>query len=109
MFVPKHKKPITRQLHHLENKFSSVETLKVQILKELKDEFPDDPTVDVGYYDGRQSSKIWLVSSEDLNHMYRSCKSNEVSLWVEYRNEEESEEEDNEICSARKKPLNGKV
>ena len=78
LLVPKHKKPITRHLHQM---FSSVEDIKEYILKELCNEFPRAATVDVGYYDGRQSSKIWLVSKEDLQHMYSSvCKHGEIAF-----------------------------
>ena len=40
LFVPKHKKPITRHLHQYKQKFSSVEDMKIAILKELCNEFP---------------------------------------------------------------------
>ena len=63
--------------------FSSVEDIKEYILKELCNEFPRAATVDVGYYDGRQSSKIWLVSKEDLQHMYSSvCKHGEIAEYI---------------------------
>lgn len=60
---------------------------------------------DGGYYDGHQSSKIWLVSSEDLKHvMYRNTKQgNKVSLWAEFKSAEEK------TMKSRRKLLNGKV
>lgn len=94
LFVPKHKKPITRPLHQCKRKFKSVDDLKDNILEALHDEFPEEANVDVGYFDGRQSAKIWLVSSEDLRHMYSICKNGEASLWVEYREDENSDEEE---------------
>ena len=57
----KHKKPITRQLHHYSRKFESVSQLKSHIMEELV-EMPDHATIDVGYFVGRQSAKVWLVS-----------------------------------------------
>ena len=102
--MPKRKKPVTRQLHHFVKRFDNIKSIKDHILSELKDEFPDDATIDVGYYDGRQSSKVWLVSSEDLSYMYKKCKGSEILLWVEYRADEESEDEDQEnTCPMRKK------
>ena len=61
----KRKKAITRQLHDFKGKFESVSQLKTQIDTELGDELPNS-SVDVGYFDGRQSAKVWLVSAKDL-------------------------------------------
>ncbi len=80
----KRKKPITRQVHDFKGKFESVAQLKAQIFKALRDELPKDPTADVGYFEGRQSSKVWLVSDKDLESMYRKAKSgSEIFLWVQ--------------------------
>ena len=51
LFVPKRKKPITRQLHTCEQKYQSISVIKEHILTELKDEFPDYPSVDIGYFE----------------------------------------------------------
>lgn len=80
--------------------------MKEHILKELNDEFPENPSsIDIGYYDGRQSSKIWLVSNDqDLCQMYRSSKQREVSLWIECTTSEgESEDEESYSTKKRKK------
>ena len=99
--MPRRKKPITRQLHHWSKRFSSIADAKAQILKEFSDEFPNNANIDIGYHDGRQSSKIWLVSEEDLAQMYKNCKhGNEISLWVDFMPEEDSEEEEHD----KKKP-----
>ncbi len=65
----KRKKAITRQLHDFKGKFGSVSQLKTQIDTELGDELPNS-SVDVGYFDGHQSAKVWLVSAKDLKVMY---------------------------------------
>ena len=53
-------------------------------MSEFKDEFPGNPSLDVGYFDGHQTSRVWLVSGEDLAEMYNGIKQGgEVSLWVE--------------------------
>lgn len=101
--IPKRKKPITRQLHKWKKRFLSVSDVKEHILREFKDEFPDKSNLDVGYFDGRQSAKIWLVSNEDLSQMYQSCKQNEISLWVECTSDDESEEEENTVGKKRQK------
>ena len=102
LFVPKHKKPITRNLHQQHGKFHSVNDMKECILDDLKEEFPEDANIDVGYYDGRQSAKIWLVSTEDLNHMYSICKNGEVSLWVEHTEDGNSDEEEESVPAPKK-------
>ena len=38
------------------------------------DELPQDPSLDIRYLEGHQSSKIWLVSAKDLDFMYRKGK-----------------------------------
>ena len=43
--------------------FESVRQLKSHIMEELV-EMPDHATIDVGYFVGRQSAKVWLVSGE---------------------------------------------
>ena len=76
------KKPITRQLHHFDGKFRSVTDVKVHLMEELGDEVPSTIHFDVGYYEKR-SNKCWLVTSEDLDGMYSSIKSDDISLWCD--------------------------
>ena len=45
-------------------------------------EVPSSIHFDVGYYEKR-STKSWLVTSEDLELMYSSLKSEEISLWCD--------------------------
>lgn len=108
LFVPRHKKPITRHLHQFQHKFKTIDDLKECILEALHDEFPEEASIDVGYYDGRQSAKIWLVSTEDLRHMYSICKNGEVSLWVEYREDEDSDGEEESIPKKTRKSIGTK-
>lgn len=99
--MPNRKKPMTRQLHQCKQKFKSVADLKETIIKELCGNAGD---VDVGYYHGRQSAKIWLISNEDLKHMYSIVK-DEILIWAECSMEETSndESEDEETVSTKKK------
>lgn len=60
---------------------------------ELKDELSSD--IEVGYYEGRQSSKVWIVSNKDLNAMYSKFAS-EVLFWVQSVEEENNDSDDNE-------------
>ena len=76
------KKAITRQLHHFDGKFRSVTDIKAHLMEELGEEVPSSIHFDVGYYETR-STKSWLVTSEDLELMYSSLKSEEISLWCD--------------------------
>ena len=73
--------------------FHCINELKRTIVKEFCDNIGDDMKVDVGYFHGRQSAKIWLISNEDLRHMYSVVK-NEVWMWVECSIEERSSSSD---------------
>jgi len=56
--------------------------MKAHVIRELKDELLKDPSLDIGYFEGCQSSKVWLVSAKDLDSMYHKAKNGgELSLW----------------------------
>ena len=42
-----------------------------------------DCIADIGYFDGRQSSKMSLVSDRDVLSMYQKAKKDDMFLWVE--------------------------
>ena len=80
----KRKKAITRQLYHYFKEFDSVLNMKAQLAEELSDEIEQDVPFDVGYFEGRQSTKRWIVCNEDLSRMYSNHKSgSEISLWCD--------------------------
>ena len=76
------KKAITRQLHHFDGKFRSVTDIKAHLMEELGEDVPNSIHFDVGYYE-KPSIKSWLVTSEDLELMYASLKSEEIPLWCD--------------------------
>ena len=51
-------------------------------MEELRDEVPSSIHFDIGYYEKR-STKCWLVTAEDLECMYTTLKSEEISLWCD--------------------------
>ena len=51
-------------------------------MEELKEEVPSSIHFDVGYYE-KCTSKCWLVNAEDLELMYETLKSDEISLWCD--------------------------
>ena len=46
---------MTRQLHDFEGRFSTLEQVIDHVCKELKAELPHHASIDIGYFDGRQS------------------------------------------------------
>ena len=68
------KKAVTRNLHDFSGKFESVSQLKDHIVNELQDELPNDPIIDLGYFEKSQSLKVWVVSRKDLKLMYDRAK-----------------------------------
>ena len=56
-------------------------------------EMPDHATIDVGYFVGWQSAKVWLVSGEDLEQMYKKYKvGSEIALRCDVQDADETEE-----------------
>ena len=51
-------------------KFLSFVEVKMRLIEEFKEQVPSTLNSSVGYFEGRQSSKKWLVSPEDMNAMY---------------------------------------
>ena len=75
---------IVRYLHNVSSKFESVNGLRVRLMDEFQDQVPRTATFDVGYFEGKQQSKIWLVTSEDLEKLYDLYpKGGEVHLWCD--------------------------
>ena len=81
--VKHNKKAVTRYLHHFSDKFRSVTDLRVRLLEELSDDLPGMIDFDVGYYESR-SSKLLVVTSDDLKQMYEHFKVQEdIQLWCD--------------------------
>ena len=57
---------IVRHLHNFSTKFTSVTELHVKLIDEFKEQVPDSIEFNVGYYDGSQQAKMWLVNSDDI-------------------------------------------
>ena len=76
----KRKKPATRQLYRLSGVFKSISDMKRLIGTELKENIAKS---DIGYFEGKYSTKRWLVVDEDLAHMYSNIRSGEIHLWCD--------------------------
>ena len=101
----KRKKALTRQLHDFNGRFSTIEHLKDHICTELHSEFLCHTSLDVGYFEGRQSQKVWIVSEKDLDGMYSKFKADsEILLWVEIVKHQDSDDSDEPERKREKKP-----
>ena len=75
---------IVRYLHNMTSKFESVNGLRVELMDEFGEHVPSTATFDVGYYEGKQQSKIWLVTPEDFERLYElHPKGGEILLWCD--------------------------
>ena len=72
----------------MSSKFESVNGLRVWLMDEFREHVPMTAIFDVGYFEGKQWSKIWLVTSEDLDKLYELYpKGGEVLLWCDGESE----------------------
>lgn len=60
-------------------KFGSVSALKMKLIEEFGDQVPGQLNFSVGYFDGSQQAKTWLVTKEKKNKP--GCNVQQVSKW----------------------------
>ena len=51
-----------------------MDTLRQLLISQFKDLVPDTGNFNVGFLEGSQQAKIWLVNKEDLLTMYKTYK-----------------------------------
>ena len=78
-------------MHNVSQRFG---TLRSAIWHEFADAVPDEGEFNVGFFEGKQHIKKWLVTCQDLDAMYnhfagKSC----INLWCDGKLVEEDEEE----------------
>ena len=61
---------------NLKGKFESILALKLKLMESFPDNVPPATDFQVGYLEGKQSSKRWLVCPEDLESMYLARERN---------------------------------
>ena len=94
----KRSKFTVRQLYNVTHKFKTVSALRSALYHELGDDIPEEGDYSMGYFEGRQQSKKWLITSRDLEAMYAYYEGKpQVSLWCDGKDVEcaESDEEKN--------------
>ena len=91
---------IVRQLHGFKKKFESVTAMRAQLVEEFKDQVPNSLDFSVGYFDGSQQAKLWLVTQDDIDGMYSKYKTGgSIFLWCDGRRSEEERLQ----CNAKRK------
>jgi len=66
----KHSKFTVRQLCNVTHKFQTVSALRSALYHGLGDDIPEEGDYSMGYFEGRQHSKKWLITSRDLEAVY---------------------------------------
>ena len=80
---------IAREIHHFSSKFESVRALRNKLVKDFIDNIPSSEDFTVGYFDGSQHSKMWLVTADDLHSMYiKYPKGGNIALWCDGKTSE---------------------
>ena len=55
----------------------------MKLVEEFKELVPDTLGFSVGYFEGQNISKVWLVTREDFSTMYGKYPKDEVTLWCD--------------------------
>ena len=55
--------------HDASEAFDSPRALKLKLMESFPNDVPDNVTFLVGYYEGKSSTKRWIVESRDLQSM----------------------------------------
>jgi len=98
---------VVRQLHRFKSKFDSLTALRVKLIDEFAETVPDTVNFNVGYFDGRQQAKLWLVTNEDLASMYSKYRTGEITLWCDGR--QSDRDRIGEVRSKRKRDSEANV
>ena len=77
---------VLRHLNGHTEQFESVTQIKMKLIEEFGDQVPSQLDFSVGYYDGSQQAKTWLVTRDDLDALYKKYPNGgNVSLWCDGR------------------------
>ena len=80
-----------RHLHECSTKFESVMALRIKLIKSFKENVPNTVDFNVGYYEGSQQAKVWLVVPDDLKKMYeRYAQGGAITQWCDGRSDDDS-------------------
>lgn len=99
---------VQRNLHGICHKFESVKALRCALYHELESDIPDGD-YNVGYFEGSQHKKKWLVSAADLQAMYAHFKGRkEIPLWCDGKGSAPDSEDDEQPRKKKRKKSTNK-
>ena len=91
-----------RQMHNVSQRFQSVAALRSALWHEFGDAVPDEGEFNVGYFEGKQHTKKWLVTGQDMEAMYSYFQGKPcLNLWCD--GSRDREKDDEEETAPRKK------
>ena len=77
---------ILRQLNRFTAMFESPTDIRMKLIDEFGEQVPNTVDFTVGYFEGSQQAKIWIVSADDLQTMYQKYPSGgNITLWCDGR------------------------
>ena len=89
-------------MHNHHQRFTSIENLRSAIIDEFNEHVPSSRTFQMGYFEGKQSRKHWLVTQEDINTMYSTLSLN-IVLWCDARSQTSNSEASSKTLDTRKR------
>ena len=73
-----------RYLNDCNTKFETVFSMRIKFIEVFQERVPNSVDFNVGYYEGSQQAKIWLVGPEDLKTMYQKFPTGgTITLWCD--------------------------
>ena len=73
----------------------------MKLMDEFQHQVPNSVSFNIGYFERRQQTKLWLVTNDDLKSMYSKYPEGDVTLWCDGRSADDREEVCE--CSGRKR------
>ena len=81
-----HKKSeiIVWQLNKFSSKFDTPLDVRLKLISECGEHVPNTVDFNVGFYDGGQQAKVWIVTAADLQTMYtKNSSGGNITLWCD--------------------------
>ena len=75
---------VVRTWHDAREAFDSPRALRLKLMESFPNDLPDHINFQLGYFEGRGSTKRWIVESPDLQSMYSDFEAGaKITLWCE--------------------------